>query len=605
MATVGFDFGTTNSLISMVVGHDIVSFYDEGLPIPSVVCYEGSKTIVGREARVRQSQAGLGVHGELVRSPKMHLGEERITVGGVQRNPVDIVHEVIAHVCRHAEESGLVEGLKIERAIATIPVNMDGARRALLREAYRMAGMGVVQFVHEPLAALYAYVRTSGDAEGAIRRFDRQLMLVFDWGGGTLDLTLCRLEDGLLVQLANDGTDDVGGDLFDALLRNQVESRVRAERNFGEKVAVYPDARTQLMHECERVKIELSRKSNANIFVPNFFKGIADESLDLTLSKEELEGIVSELLMKGIARIERLLQTKGFSTASVALCLATGGMVNMPAVRARLHELFGPQRVHISERSASLISEGAAWIAHDNARLHLAKNVELALARNSYVAILPAGLEMPIERESRADSFSLYCVDPADGHGRIQLVMPYRPGRNVLPNDERRSLHYMLLEVDSKAQPFRERLSLDVSIDDNLILTARARALNRNSLSEVKIHDLEFALATPGGNRGWLGAPDTKASNSGRSRSKGDIVMRSNIATREDKSLIPGEVLYPIEFGPGLYSVREMTDLQWKEHLYYCPCAYCKLPSNDPRCSCASKPSFPPPREATGLTETK
>ena len=78
----------------------------------------------------------------------------------------------------------------------TIPVNMEGRRRALLRDAFRMAGMGVVQFVHEPLAALYGYLRSGEDMEAAMRRFDRQLVLVYDWGGGTLDLTLCRLVDG-------------------------------------------------------------------------------------------------------------------------------------------------------------------------------------------------------------------------------------------------------------------------------------------------------------------------------------------------------------------------------------------------------------------------
>src|SRR5690606_5438723 len=149
-------------------------------------------------------------------------------------------------------------------------------------------------------------------------------------------------------------------------------------------------------------------------------------------------------------------------------CLATGGMVNMPMVKNRLDELFGPGRVHVSRRSASAIAEGAAWVAHDEARLHLAKSVELVLARSSYMPLLHAGLEMPVEGErSRPQRFDLYCVDPSDGHGKFSIVSPHRPGPQVLSNDKRRSLCNMLVKVDGKANPFRERLSLEVSVDEN------------------------------------------------------------------------------------------------------------------------------------------
>ncbi len=142
----------------------------------------------------------------------------------------------------------------------------------------------------------------------------------------------------------------------------------------------------------------------------------------------------------------------------------------MPLVKARLHELFGPQRVYVPERSASLISEGAAWVAHDKARFHLAKNVELTLARNSYMPLLNAGLEMPMEGDVCTDSFTVYCVDPTDGHGKFQLVSPHRVGPKVMPDDKRRTLANLVVNVDEKAAPFKERLQLDITIDDNLDL---------------------------------------------------------------------------------------------------------------------------------------
>lgn len=589
MAVVGFDFGTTNSLISVVDGNRVVSFADEqGLPVPSVVCYEGSRVIVGSEARERLTQAGLGVQGNVVRSAKTLLGRGSVFVGGVERNPVDIVRDVVQFVRKKALETKVVKRLLVDRAVVTIPVNMEGSRRALLRDAFRMAGISIVQFVHEPLAALYAYLRSSADFEATLRRFDRQLILVFDWGGGTLDLTLCRLIEGLLVQVGNDGTEEVGGDVFDDEIRNEVERRARAAELLPDDVSVAPEAKSLLMHRCERAKIDLSNRSRVGVYFPAYFRGAKDVDLDYQLSREEMDGIVAHLVEKGIRRIEALLEREGYSTASVALCLATGGMANMPAVKRRLHELFGPTRVYISERSASLISEGAAWVAHDEARLHLAKNVELALARNSHVPLLTAGFEMPQEGENRGETFSLYCVDPTDGFGKFELKAPHRPGPKVLPDDPRRSLANLVVPVDKKAAPFFERLQLDVSVDENLILTANARSLNQLGSVGAEVYDLEFALALPTGNRGWLGAQRLEGLPSGGTgRTGGAVVMRSNISATEDRKLVPGEVLYP--FDPLYFDTRNNPpQIQVLERLYYEPCTYCGLKSNDPLCRCAT-----------------
>jgi molecular chaperone DnaK len=102
----------------------------------------------------------------------------------------------------------------------TIPVRLDGGGRRRLREAARKAGIGVVQFVHEPLAALYSYLRSQRDYRRRLAELDGCRVLVFDWGGGTLDLTLCQVQRDQIVQIANLGDDDVGGDRFDELVRN-------------------------------------------------------------------------------------------------------------------------------------------------------------------------------------------------------------------------------------------------------------------------------------------------------------------------------------------------------------------------------------------------
>jgi molecular chaperone DnaK len=589
VAVVGFDFGTTNSLASVVIGTDVITFLENEQPIPSVVSFEGGKVEVGRRAHDKLTSAGLGIQGSTVRSPKTLLGREEQVIEGVRRDPVQMVEYVLDHVRRFVLQTKAGRDLRMDRVVATIPVNMEGHRRALLRQAFRQAGMSVVQFVHEPLAALYGFLRMSEGASDLIRRYDGKLLLVFDWGGGTLDLTLCRVLNGLLVQVANDGTEEVGGDVFDDELRNEVEKRSTAAQSLSDDVEVLPEARKRLLHECEKAKIRLSDRNTWNVYVDPYYQSDDQADLQVNLSRDDLQDIVGHLVRKGVARIERLLEREGYSTASVELCLATGGMVNMPMVKNRLDELFGPGRVHISKRSASAIAEGAAWVAHDEARLHLAKNVELALARNSYMPLLQAGVEMPLEREHRRERFDLYCVDPSDGHGKFTLVSPHRPGPRVLANDKRRPLTNLLLKVDAKAAPFRERLELEVSIDENLVLTATAWSLNQHGRAVAEVHDLEFALATPGAGSSWLKADLLGKDGETAPHEVGDLVMRSNLSARQDDSLVPGEVLY--RHNPYYFRTeRQPPEIQVEERLYYVPCSLCGRASNDPLCQCSSLP---------------
>lgn len=588
MPIFGFDFGTTNSLASVIVNGRVVTFLENGQPIPSVVSYEGGKVEVGRKARDRLSGAGLGVQGSTVRSPKSLLGKDDLVIDGVRRDPVEIVRNVLDYVHGFVLQSRDGRNLNMDKVVATIPVNMNGERRSLLRQAFLQAGMSVVQFVHEPLAALYGFLRTAENGNDLIKRYNGKLLLVFDWGGGTLDLTLCRVLDGLLVQVANDGTEELGGDVFDEELRNEIERRSLIHRRFNEDVLLLPDARKRLLHACEEAKISLSSSESWNVFVDNYYDIDGDTALDVQLARDDIDAIVGNLVRKGVARIERMVETAGYLPSSVALCLATGGMVNMPLVKNRLDELFGPLRVHVSERSASAIAEGAAWVANDEARLHLAKNIELVLARNSHLPLLSAGFEMPVEREVRQKRYPLFCVDPTDGYGKFTIVSPNRPGPNVPAGDLRRTLGHLLIEVDSKAGPFRERLEIEASVDQDLILTVSAWSLNQQGHAESKFYDLEFALAFPGSGSKWISsAPFDSSSSEKESHQRGNLTMRSNIASTEDLSLVPGEVLY--RFNPFYFQTqRNPPQIQVEEKLYYEPCAICRRRSNDPLCKCGS-----------------
>lgn len=594
MTVVGFDFGTTNSLISAVVGDRAINFVDdEGLPIPSIVCYEGSEVIAGQRAKRRLDSAGLGVHGNIVRSPKVLLGRETVHVGGVNRDPIDIVSDVVKHVKAEALASRVALDLGgVEHAVVTIPVGMNGQERRSLRQAFSRAGITISQFIHEPFAAIYGLFREEGGEE-LLRRYDRQLLLVVDWGGGTLDLTLCRLDRGELTQLQNGGSNDVGGDEFDIALRNAAIDLFHggATDDLAE-LEVNEDARIRLLGQVENAKIALSSREAVQLYVPAFFKG-GDGDFVLRMDRGALDRAVEPLIRAGMRQIDELLTRAGIAPAQIGMCIATGGMVNMPTIQARLHERFGPQRVHVSDRSATLVAEGAAWVASDAQPLTLAKRAEVRLARNSFLPVMEAGLQTPRHGQVERRQYHLYCVDPTDGAAKFSFCMPRKAGRNVLQSDVRVPMAEMVVRVDEKAAPFRERLELDLYLDDDLVLTCHGRSLNAKDESKVELYDLEFGIRLPKGTSRAEGAgreeslPDPVAGESVR-HEPGDLTLRANIADEQNRALVPGEVLYA--HSPGLFDRRfNPPQEQDEERLYYAPCALCGRASNDPACRCGAK----------------
>src|SRR5262245_22088965 len=147
----GIDFGTTNSLASVVLGGRIVRLTGpDGRPHPSVVAYRGTNVLVGREAKRGLAEIRSGVLGDTVRSPKRYLGSEfPIQVAGVPRTPSDVIAELFRFLREHAARE--IPGYPLERAIVTIPVSLSGLARADLRQAALKGGVRIVQFVHEPL----------------------------------------------------------------------------------------------------------------------------------------------------------------------------------------------------------------------------------------------------------------------------------------------------------------------------------------------------------------------------------------------------------------------------------------------------------------------
>lgn len=601
-ATVfGIDFGTTNSLAAMIVGDRALSLVDQvtNRPHPSVIWYRGGDVVVGRDARQSMDIAETGAPAGFVRSPKMSLRRDGpIFVDGRPIDPTDAVAEVLRHLKEDvALARGQAPGRDIRRAVFTIPVDFGGPERRSLRVAAKKAGLGVVQFVHEPVAALYAYLRSKPDLGRELARLEGRSVLVFDWGGGTLDLTLCKIQGGSIMQVANLGDNEVGGDRFDERLRNLLRQKHAIAHGIDDITALeQPGMAAKLLHQCENVKIQLSDPTidDEPVIIRNYLKSDGPtRNLVGSVTRSELDAQSASIVARGLSRIDEILELARLSYQDIELCLATGGMVNMPAIRDGLTERF-VGRVPKLENGDRIIAEGAAWIAHDGLRLTLSKPIEILIAdtsgRGTYYPLVDAGWTLPLENETQnVSNTRLFCTDPREGVAVVEIAKPVKLGR-AAPTDARLTLCVTKVEVDPTAQPLLERIECHLQIDHDYVARVTLRSTGRGDSTVEEFHELEFGLALGKNGRPSRGEKADHTSFGGGSAgdaialASSNLVQRSNVAYLNDKvdardslwKLVPGDLL--ADWRSSHFDTRgdAATVRQHEERYFYVPCPRCK-----------------------------
>lgn len=593
----GLDFGTTNSLVSVIQGEKAISLVDQGdrRPHPSVVWYRGGDVVVGRAAREHLDSTDGAAPRGLLRSPKMALRREGpIHLDGRDIAPSDVIAEVLTFLrtdARRPRAGG--EPYDVDRAVMTIPVDFEGPQRRELRDAARKAGIGVVQFVHEPVAALYAHLRGRPHFRRELAELEGRVLLVFDWGGGTLDLTLCRVLGGQIFQIKSIGDNEIGGDVFDERLRNLARSRHARAHGLPDIAAVEaPGMGAKLLAQCERAKIALCTEAGSDYptFVRDYARADgAARNLEVEISRADLERESATIVQRGLGLIDRILDEARLDRADVHLCLPTGGMVNMPAIRNGLVERFGG-RVPRLPNGDRIISEGAAWIAHDNLRLTLAKPIEVRVADGSgsghFLVLVPKGLELPVENKcARAANGQFVCADPRDGFAAFEFAKPKAVG--LVDHDaERETLCVVNVEVNPKTQPLVERLDCELRIDHDYVAHVHVSSRGRGAEAKAEFHRLDFGLAIPAADpqrpEGPLeGNSKPRAVAAGSARIAGprrSVAMRPNVLPAESpdaRQAVAGDLAFKL--WPGMFSPDrpEASPRQREEHLYYTPCSLC------------------------------
>jgi molecular chaperone DnaK len=342
---VGIDLGTTNSVIAVLEGGDptIIPNAEGGRTTPSVVSFKDGEVLVGEVAK-RQAITNPD---QTVRSVKRHMGTDwSIEVDGKNLTAQEISARILMKLKRDAES---YLGDKVTDAVITVPAYFNDAQRQATKEAGQIAGLNVLRIINEPTAASLAY--------GLDKESD-QTILVFDLGGGTFDVSVLEIGDGVFEVKSTSGDTHLGGDDWD---QKVIDWLVEGFKNdHGVDLAKDRMALQRLKEAAEKAKIELSTVSETEVNLP-FITATSEGPLHLQrkLTRSEFQKLSEELLERTKRPFEQALKDSGIPVSDIEHVVLVGGSTRMPAVQELVKELTGKD-AHRGVNPDEVVAAGAA-----------------------------------------------------------------------------------------------------------------------------------------------------------------------------------------------------------------------------------------------------
>jgi molecular chaperone DnaK len=328
---IGIDLGTTNSCMAVMEGGEprILTNSEGGRTTPSVVhITKDGERVVGVAAK-RQ----LIVHPErTIASIKRKMGSDFIVkIDDKEYTPQEISAMVLAKLKRDAEAS---LGEKITQAVITVPAYFEDAQKRATRDAGTIAGLEVLRIINEPTAAALAYGLDKADKE--------QTVMVYDLGGGTFDVSLLEIGEGVFEVKATSGNNQLGGDDFDQRVAEWLADTF--QKDSGIDLRKDPRAMQRLREAAEKAKIELSSQSATDISLP-FITADADgpKHLDTNLTRAKFEELIFDLLEKTVGPVKQSISDAGISAEDIDQVLLVGGSTRIPAVVDLVRKLTGKE----------------------------------------------------------------------------------------------------------------------------------------------------------------------------------------------------------------------------------------------------------------------
>ncbi|MBI2874747.1 MAG: molecular chaperone DnaK [Firmicutes bacterium] len=327
---VGIDLGTTNSVIAVLEGGEptIIPNTEGSRLTPSVVAFtkEGER-LVGQLAK---RQAVVNAE-RTIRSIKRHMGtDHRVNIDGKPYSPQEI-SAMILQKLKAVAEAYLNE--KNDQAVITVPAYFTDSQRQATKDAGRIAGLEVLRIINEPTAAALAY---------GLERGEDHTILVFDLGGGTFDVSILELGDGVFEVKATSGNNRLGGDDFDQRLVDHVTTAFKREH--GIDLAKDPMALQRIRDAAEQAKIELSTKLTAGINLPFITAdSTGPKHLDVTITRAKFEELTRDLVEATMGPTRQALADSNIQTRDIHKIILVGGATRMPMVQQAIKDLLGKE----------------------------------------------------------------------------------------------------------------------------------------------------------------------------------------------------------------------------------------------------------------------
>ena len=513
---VGIDLGTTNSVISYMQADGKVKVIPnpEGTnTTPSVVAFKASgEEIVGNAAK-RQAITNP----DTVSSAKRKMGSsEKFHINCVNKDftPQEISSKVLAYMKSYAEKN---LGQPVKKAVITVPAYFNDAQRQATKDAGTIAGLEVVRIINEPTAACLAY---GVDSE------KNEKVLVFDLGGGTLDVSVLEIGDGTFEVLSTSGDTLLGGDDWDHVIADWIQSQIQIETGVSltDKMA-----RQRFVDAAERAKIELSSSLETTISLP--FIGMSANgpiNFETTLSRAKFQELTRPLLERCKAPMQKAMSDAHLSYSDINEILMIGGSTRMPAVQEMVKSVTG-HSINLSVNPDEAVSAGAAVqgaiIAGD------VKDVVLL-----YVTPLTLGIEtlggvmtQLLTRNTTIPSEKSQVFSTAEDNQPAVDIMVYQ-GERPMAHDNKLLGHFQLSGI-RPAPRGTPRIEVKFSIDVNGIVKVSAKDLDTQKTADITIQNSN-GLSKEDIDRMIKEAEEHKAEDEKR---KGDIEVKNKAQSYVDQ----------------------------------------------------------------------
>ncbi|MCI7006199.1 MAG: molecular chaperone DnaK [Clostridium sp.] len=326
---IGIDLGTTNSCVAVLEGGEpvVIPNPEGSRTTPSVVAFKNGERMVGQVAK-RQAITNPD---NTVSSIKREMGSDyRRTIEGKSYTPQEISAMILQKLKQDAEA---YLGEKVTDAVITVPAYFSDSQRQATKDAGKIAGLNVLRIINEPTAAALAY---------GMDKENNQKILIYDLGGGTFDVSILEIGDGVFEVLATAGNNRLGGDDFDDRLINYIAEEFK--KSHGINLRNDRMAKQRLKEAAEKAKIELSGMASANVNLPFItMDANGPVHLDMNITRAKFNELISDLLDKTKTCVQQALHDAGLKTSQIDKVILVGGSTRVPAVQDLVKNITGKE----------------------------------------------------------------------------------------------------------------------------------------------------------------------------------------------------------------------------------------------------------------------